>query len=232
MRRSFSLVDHKVAEAAFFLGKIPDCGNDVFGVRCYVSAFVSSTRSITFALQTVLNGLDGFKDWYQIRRRELGADPLARFFHEFRRVNQHIGDNLVNGGTSGPGMPTLYWFTPTDDIPNVPNDDVETACRKYMVTITSLVYDCYLDFGPHIDGYQRYTEDFFRSIGKTIADAEEEIGLPPGWTDVGDSDAEAYRWQAIRDSVLGCEINDIFYEYLGKTTPIPERLPPYVPKGT
>lgn len=232
MRRSFSLVDHKVAEAAFFLGKIPDCGYDFFGVQCYVSAFASSTRSITFALQSVLSGLDVFAEWYEMRRQELRGDPLARFFHEFRRVNQHIGENLVNNISGGPGEPTRYWFTPTDDVPHVPNDDVHTSCKKYMVTITSLVYDCYIEFGPHIDGHQRYTEDYFWSIGKTITDAEEEIGFPRGWTDIGDSHAEAYRWQAIRDNVIGCEINHIFDEYLGKTTPIPERLPPYAPDGT
>ncbi|MCH7989334.1 MAG: hypothetical protein IID46_09335, partial [Planctomycetes bacterium] len=206
MRRSFSLVDHKVAEAAFFLEKIPGCGYDFFGVRCYVSAFVSSTRSITFALQSVLNGLDGFAKWYESRRKELRNDPLARFFHEFRRVNQHIGENLVGGGSGGPDEPTLYWFTPTTDVPDVPSDDVYTACQNYMVTITSLVYDCYIEFGPHIDAHQRYTEYYFHSIGKTITDAEEEIGFPHGWTDTGDSDSEPYRWQLIRDNVAGCEI--------------------------
>lgn len=228
MERSFSLVDHKIAEADFFLNKIPECGLDFFGVRCYVSAFASSARSVTFALQSVLSDVDGFKAWYEERQTQLRKDPVARFFHEFRRVNQHIGNNLVDGGSFGLNSPILYWFTSTPEIPNVPQDDAETACSKYMRTVVSLVYDCYIDFGSHIDAHQRYTEEYFRSIGKTIEDAEEELGFPCGWTNIGDPEALPYRWQMLRESVTGCEINHIFEKYLGKVTPMPELLPPYV----
>lgn len=225
--RSFSLVDHKVEEANFFLSKIPECRYDFFGVRCYVGAFIASSRSVTFALQSVLRHLEGFEAWYRKWQQQLKNDPLARFFHEFRRVNQHIGDNLVSGGSGGPNTPTLYLFCPTEDIPGVPEDDVETSCRKYMVTILSMVYDCYIEFGPYIDAHHRYTAEFFERMGKTIEDAEEELGFPRGWTDIGDPEALPYRWQLLRDNTCGCEINHLFERYLGKITPVPDRLPEY-----
>lgn len=225
--RSFSLVDYKVEEADFFLSKIPECGYDFFGVRCYVAAFAASSRSVTFAIQSVLRHIEGFDVWYPRWQQQLKNNPVAYFFHEFRRVNQHIGDNLVKGSSGARNTPTLYWFHPTEDILEVPEDDVETACRKYMVTIVSMVYDCYIEFGPYIDAHQRYTAEFFERIGKTIEDAEEEFGFPRGWTDIGDPDALPYRWQLLRDNTCGCEINHIFEKYLGKATPVTERLPEY-----
>ncbi len=227
MGRSFGLVDHKLAEADFFLSKISECGSNFFGVRCYVSAFVASARSVTFALQSVLGGQPGFKTWYAEHQKKLKNDPLARFFHEFRTVNQHIGDNLVGGGSRGTNGSILYWFMPTHDLSKVPEEDVEAACRTYMGMVTSLVYECYVDFGPHIDAHQRYTPEYFRSLGKTIEDAEEELGFPRGWTDTGDAEALPYRWQLLRDSVTGCEVNHIFDKYLGKTAPCPEKPPEY-----
>lgn len=223
--RTFGLVDHKIAEADFFLEKISECGYDFFAVRCYVSAFVASARSVTFSIQSVLRELDGFDSWYKKYQQQLQEDPLARFFHEFRRVNQHIGENLVNGGSGGPNSPVKYWFSGTCDVTEIPDYDVETSCRKYMISIVSLVYDCYIEFGPYIDAHQRYTAEYFESIGKTIEDAEEEIGFSRGWTDIGDPESLPYRWQSLRDSVAGCEINHIFYKYLKKITPHSERLP-------
>ncbi len=225
--RSFSLVDHKVAEAEFFLGKIRDSGRNFFALRCFVSAFVASTRSITFSLQSVLTGSEGFAEWYSEHQERLRADPTARFFHEFRTVNQHIGDNLVGAGTSGPGQAVTYWFCASPDVAAVPDEDVVTACDRYFGTLLRIVFDCYLKFGVLIDAHQRYTAEYYASIGKTVEDAEEEFGMPRGWTDIGDPASIPYRWQLLRDQAAGCEINDLFETYLGKRVPSPERLKPY-----
>ena len=117
-------------------------------------------------------------------------------------------------------------------IPEVPEEDVLSACNEYFTKVLTLVYDCYLEFGPKIDQKQRFTSTYFSSLGKTIEDAEEELGYPRGWTDIGDPDALEYRWQLIRDQSVGCEINDVFTKYLGKTTPLCERLDRYERPGT
>lgn len=230
MARSFSLVDSKLTEADFFLEKIAECGFEWFSLRCYVSAFIASARSVTFALQAVLNDQEGFKDWYTRRQELLKKDATARFFHEFRTINQHVGDNLVSAGSGGPDSPMLYWFMPTPDVATVPDEDVLSACRKYMLTITSLIFDCYIAFGPHIDAHQYYTAEHFDRIGKTVEDAEEEIGFPRGWTDIGDPDSLPHRWSLLRRQVAGCEVNHIFEKYLGRVTPQPAEPPPYYPK--
>lgn len=224
--RSFGLVDHKMAEAEFFLIKIPACGFNFFDVRCYVSAFISSMRSVTFSIQASLRGIEGFDDWYKQSQARLRKDSLARFFNEFRRVNQHIGDNLIKRGETNQGN-MLCFFVPTSDIRQVPQEDVATACKNYFVTILSIVYECYIQFGPNIDAQQRYTADYFEKIGKTVEDAEEEVGLQRGWTDIGDPTTTPYRWQSLRDRVGGCEINPLFRKYLNRSTPSPERLPDF-----
>jgi len=225
MPRTFSHVDHKLAEAEFFLTRIADCGHDFFAIRCMVSAFSSSARSVTFALQSCLTGVEGFDTWYPVRQKQLRDDRLSRFFHEFRRINEHVGANLVGGGSGGPGLKPMHWFLPSPDVPWVPVEDVETACRIYFVKILSLVYDCYIDFGPEIDWQQRCTAEYFEKVGRTIEDAEEELGLPRGWTDIGRPDLEPHRWRLLRRQAKGCEINDLFEQYLGKTTPHPEERP-------
>jgi len=227
VHRSFSLVDHKVAEAEFFLRKIRDSALDFFALRCFVSAFVASARSITFSLQSVLSGADGFMEWYSGHQEKLRADPTARFFHEFRTASQHVGDNLVGGGAGGPCRVVTYWFCVSGDVASVPDEDVVTACDQYFRTLLEIVFDCYLKFGVRIDAHQRYTAEYYASIGKTVEDAEEEFGMPRGWTEIGDPASIPYRWQVLRDQSTGCEISHLFETYLGKRVPYPERLPPY-----
>lgn len=96
--RSFDLVDEKVGEADFFLDRLLTAGWDMFPVRCYFSAFVASARSITFALQAALKGLEGFDSWYEQRQQALQDNKTARFFNAVRRASQHIGINPVTQG--------------------------------------------------------------------------------------------------------------------------------------
>ena len=232
MSRSFSLVDSKVAETEFFLKKIDESERRMFDFKCYLSAFVSSSRSITFSLQSVLKNTEGFEVWYTKHQTKMKNDPLARFFNEFRRINQHIGENVANRGTFGVNGPYLYWFVPSQEIKAVPELDVSSACKEYFISVLELVYDCYRIFGTTIDAHQRYTSSYFLTIGKTIEDAEVEAGFIAGWTDIGKPEFEEYRWQMVRDQMPGCEINEIFYQYLNKITHAPERLPPFELKPT
>lgn len=224
MARSFSIVDHKIAEAEFFLKRISECGFDFFGVQCYVGAFTSSTRTITYAMQAALNGIDGFEEWYGDWRSELQNDRLARFFHKFRRINHHVGSTVVCGGSGGPNEPVRYWFQPIHDIPHVPGEDVETACKRYFISLLKRAYQCYIEFGSYIDAHQYCTAENFKRLGRTIDDAEEEILGTRGHTKLTGL-PEEYAWQALRDAVTGCEIDDIFFQYLGMAVPKPARLP-------
>src|SRR5437016_9435765 len=99
MPRSFGLVDTKVQEAEYFLDRILTEDLDFFAVRCDTVAFAAAARSITFVLQASLTGVARFDEWYSARQAELRNNPLAKFFHDFRRVSQHIGDNAIVGGS-------------------------------------------------------------------------------------------------------------------------------------
>lgn len=218
--RSFGLVDDKVKEAEFFLDRLCRC-KDFFAARCYSVAFASATRSITFALQASLNDLDGFDKWYAKKQIFLKKNRLARFFHEFRRVSQHLGANLVGGGSSKKGKP-VFLFVPHPELADVPDTDVVTASRRYYIMLLKIVFECYIVFGPHIDAHQHYTEEHYASLGKTIEDAEERLGYPRGWTDSGNDTDLAWRWEALRNSVSGCGLQESFYKYLRKRVPVPK----------
>jgi len=219
--RSFGLVDFKVAEADFFLEKLSQSGQNIFEVKCYLSAFAASSRSVTFSLQAVLSDLEGFNEWYSVHQIRLQKDPLSKFFNDFRKITQHVGNNY---GLTGTFPDSRIWIIPTQDIPSVPEDDIETAGRKNLTEIVKIVFDCYKKFGPYIDSQQRYTQEFFTSIGKTIEDTEEECGFPRGWTDNGHDKYSLHRWQALRNTQPGCEINHLFKKYLKKTIPTPKRV--------
>lgn len=231
MARSFELVDYKVREAEYFLDALV-AGSDAAhfgGVQFCASAFASAARSITFAMQSSMHGIDGFESWYTDRRAELKDDQLARFFQEFRRVTQHIGDWVVGGASIVDGR-TLYYFIPSRDLPTVPELDVVAACTAYFCTLLSLVHRCYVDFGTIIDAKLYFTESNFEEMGLSVEDAEEQLGLPRGFTDIGDPMAEPYRWEALRAQVDGCSLQSEFDRWLGKTLTWPEKLPPYQPR--
>lgn len=228
MSRSFGLVDYKVQEAEFFLLEMKRLGRRInfTAIQFCASAFVSAARSITFAMQASLKDHHRFEPWYAKRQEALRNDPLAKFFHDFRTVTQHIGANVVGGGAHGKGG-TFYYFVPCPDLPTVPDQDVLSACESYFVSILQLVYDCYVELGDVVDGQQYFTKENFSALDKTIEDAEEELGFPRGWTDLGNPEIEPYRWEALRKQADGCLIEEQFKLWLNKYLPRPQPLPPF-----
>ena len=231
MTRSFGLVDYKVQEAEYFLLELRHRGKEInfAAVQFCASAFVSAARSITYAMQASLKSHPKFEPWYAKRQELLRSDPLARFFHDFRTVTQHIGTNVVAGGSRGDDGTFYYYFAPCPDLPTVPEQDVLSACESYFVMILRLVYDCYVELGPIIDGQQYFTQANFEAMGKTIEDAEQELGFPRGWTDIDRPGIEPYRWQALRKQADGCLIEDQFEHWLKKYLPRSNSLPPFKP---
>lgn len=228
MGRYFGVVDYKVLEAEYFLNLMKQVGRrlEVHNVQFCASAFVSSARSVTFAMQASIKEIDGFDTWYKEQQARLRSNPLAKFFHDFRTLTQHIGDTVIRGGRSSKEG-VIYYFGPCADLKSVPELDVITACKEYFILILRLVYDCYIYFGPIIDGQQRYTESYFNSLGKTIEDAEEELGFRRGWTDIGDPSALPWRWEALRREADGCQIEEQFDMWLNLELPREPRISSY-----
>lgn len=220
MSRSFGLVDSKTQEAEYFLSRILESNNSFFGVQCDAVAFTASARSVTFAMQSSLKGIEQFDEWYEEKQEQMRADPLSKFFNNFRRISQHIGDNAVVGGSMRNGD-FIYHFGALPELKNVPEGDVATACKAYFISVLELVYECYITFPALINGQWRFTREYFESQGLTIEDAEEEIGLPRGWSGVSGLDEEI-RWKYLRKEVDGCNLQHVFEEWLEKRVPHPD----------
>jgi len=222
MSRSFGIVDAKVAKANFFLGCLAEAGTNFFEARCYFSAFVSSARSITYAIQAAIGDLPEFNDWYAQEQAALRSDDIARFFNEARVLDHHVGINLVGGGSmmqqaDGTLRITQHFASESTKTP-APQMDVVQACRRYLTVLVALVFACYCRFGELIDPHQYYTAEAFGDRGLSIEDAEEEVFGWRGWTEAPGVPVSE-RWRMIRESVVPCNINHLFHEYLGKVLP-------------
>jgi len=227
MARSFGLVEYKIQEAEYFLLQLREnSGTFNFGaIQFTTSAFVSAARSVTFAMQGSLKGDPKFELWYTQKQEELRKDTLAKFFHDFRTVTQHLGVNVVKAGAGTRGV-HLFFFMPCEDLPKVPDQDVLSACESYFRSVLALVYECYEVMGPTVHGQWYFTAEHFASRMLSVEDAEEELGFPRGYTDIGKPDLIAYRWELLRRQADGCLIEGEFVRWLGKELPRPPKLPP------
>ena len=183
MARSFGLVDNKLAEAEFFLSRFNECGRKLFEANCYFNAFVSSTRSVTFALQASMKGIDGYDAWYAEWQQKLRKSRIARFFHNCRTDIQHVGTNFVNGHWTGPHGPIL--FLTEGGFQNrgrIPEPNAFLATQRYFEIVCSIVRDAYNVFGHAIDPDIFYSLAGMQKNDMSFEDVEEALGLPRGWT--------------------------------------------------
>lgn len=219
---TFDVVDHKVAEAEFFLRKLfeSSCG---FDFNCFLSAYLGAARTITLALQR-FGHIPGFDDWYRPHRAKLKSDPVSRMFLDLRNDHVHGGMYPVSGSSRKAGRATFFLRAKDG---NSEIGDLAIAAREHFLGLLAVIYDCYVQLGPFIDPQQHYTAENFARSGRGIDDAEVEIW---GWVctsaiEEGWSDDE--RWHELRGHVDECHINHLFYSYLGKPTPQPA-IPDYL----
>jgi hypothetical protein len=221
MAQSISIIEYKALQALFFLEQIAKSGSNFFAVQCFTDSFASACRSITFSMQSVMGNIDNFKEWYATKQDILKNDKLAQFFNAYRVASIHIGDTVVRAGsiaTDNDGKRIMqYYFIPIPDVQNVPDEDVLSICRTYFTTLLGLVYNAFENFRYQLDDRWYYTEDNFHRIGKSIEDAEEDLGFPRGWTAVDSGFSESERWRVLRQTqTMGYHLNPVFQSYLGK----------------
>ena len=221
MPRSISIVEYKVQQTAFFLRHIEAAGFDMFAVQCNTDAFAASARSITLALQAVAGKVNGFEAWYAPKQEMLRRDRLAHFFLKYRNVSSKIGDTVVRGGEMRRGsdgnMTALHYFGPIPDLPNVPSDDIVTVCRQYFTTLLELIFDAMTAFKYALDDRWYFTDENFRRMGKSFSDAVMECGFPEQWANISGGLDQRSQWQVLRKTqTVGCQINALFVEYLGR----------------
>lgn len=220
MDKTFDTVDLKIAEAEFFLRKMAECKFDFAEFGFYFSAFLSASRTVTFALQQ-FNHLEGFEKWYIPHREALKADSTAKFFLNTRNSHLHGGGYPVRGGAISNGVHTFHFLDYKHNEFNISDDDVLSISRHFFLMLLEIVYDCYVHLGTQIDPQQYFTKEHFSSIGRTIDEAEVEVF---GWVmeslkNEGFTDDD--RWHEVRAKVECCNINHLFHAYLDKVTPQP-----------
>jgi hypothetical protein len=233
MASSFGVVEDKLREAEFFLSKLRDASHMSFEANCYFSAFVSSARSVTFAMQASLKGVPGFEDWYDGAQKRLKTDPLAPFFVEIRNEVVHTGANPLNRVSLDHlhedlarqlrGDRRHVIVLPNAQLRNSTNlvDAVE-ACERYFTSLVSVVYECYLAFKSIVDARWHFTEANFRSLTKSFEDALVELGFPPTWAEGIPIGPDA--WRALRSQQPPCLVNDLFDRFPWQDNPRSRRV--------
>lgn len=231
MSESFGLVEDKVQEAEFFLENIRSAGYSSFESSYFFSAFVSASRSVTFALQSCMSGVDDFDEWYENARKTLKVDPLAPYFIEIRNDVVHKGKNPYNRVTLDHLRETLFHQFDSDSrahwlvLPVINNRtrsvlvDAVVASEAYFTSLLSIIYDCYSKFRMVVDPQWYFTEEHFCKMGKTLEDGLDELGFPPAWLS-GIPESEA--WKVLRRQQPLCPLNLIFEKYLGRVITAPD----------
>jgi hypothetical protein len=222
---TFDTVDHKIAEAEFFLQRMSESGLDGFKFNCYLSAYLSASRTTTLALQRFRH-IPGFAAWYAPHRDRLKADRLAKLFLDLRNDHVHGGQYPVSGSSHHLGKST-YFLKNSVSGEQQGLEDAVAAALDHFIVLLSVVHDCYVTLGVHIDPQQHYTREHFDTLGRGIDHAECEVW---GWVCthlIEEGLSEEDRWHELRGHVDECHINHLFYSYLGMATPQPV-LPDYL----
>ena len=233
MACSFGVVEDKLLEAEFFLKQFGATGVLDREARYYFSAFVSACRSVTLALQKSLSRVEGFDSWYESVREQLKADSLAPYFLEIRNQIVHTGINPLNR-LEGRHLREHVSRQLRGDwshvlaVANHPGDssseltDAILASTDYFKSLVGVVFECYMRFLTTVDARWYFTEEHFRTMGKTLGDALAEVGFPAGWLKAFRGNSETDAWRLLRSQQAACQINGLFERYVGKSIPDPD----------
>ena len=225
MSRSFDIVDNKLREADFFLEELRTRGS--FSTRdYYFSAFLSASRSVTFALQATLSSLPGFAEWYADQRAMLATDPNARWLVDARNQSEKQGATFLGFGLAdGKGGYAHFPLVHLNDDPRQTAREIvdQIVGRKTedalgnrgaacMRVLAGIVLRCYQHFGTTIDPERHYSVGNLARVGKSVEDVEQELGFPRGWTAGGTAEE---RINALKRSIPMPHIDDLLLKYVG-----------------
>ncbi|MEP7265342.1 MAG: hypothetical protein ABI772_12625, partial [Bacteroidota bacterium] len=137
MARSFQIVEHKIAESDFFLDQLEKTTYDyyqLFQARCFISAFLSASRSITFCLQAAMNDIEGFKEWYVKQQENLKGNTLAKYFVNARNHSQKTGYypvvySQIDDDDNNKKIRWIFWDLEHPDVEYTPDGDIVEACK-------------------------------------------------------------------------------------------------------
>lgn len=232
MSSSFGVVEDKLREASFFLEKLSEASNLSFKAGCYFSAFLSASRSVTFAMQSSMNGVEGFSVWYERMREKLKTDSVAPLFVEIRNDVVHKGLAPLNitpiehiresVARQMRGEMYSHFLCLPRQIRGESSSivDAHKLCTEYFRSLIELVFDCYQTFKFVVSPRWYFTEENFLKREKGMADALAEQGLPMDWAKHFPPGGDP--WSLMRRHEPYCPVNDLFHQYLGKIVEEPD----------
>jgi len=168
------LARHKHDEADFFLKKMRDAEGNEF--EYYLSAFLTSARTTTLALQSEYKGNYGFEDWYSKKQKEMKEDPLFDFMKNLRNRVAHP-DNTYPKPREWPGVKT--WPVALEE----PPEDYETEDRIKSVSTTGYEFIRYRfpeESHEIFEEYQSYTvcsmsQDYLQKLEMILEEWEQKM---------------------------------------------------------
>jgi hypothetical protein len=80
---------HKLEESKYFLDRTRENINSRKYFSFNLSAFLSSTRSVTWVMQKEFRHCNGFDKWYEDERTQMKKDPQCKFIVDKRDVTVH-----------------------------------------------------------------------------------------------------------------------------------------------
>ncbi|QIK68013.1 hypothetical protein G7072_18170 [Nocardioides sp. HDW12B] len=177
--RSVDLVENKLREADYFLGRMGEAGFNVWAFQCDFTAFLASARSVTFTMQAVMSGHGEWDDWYEERRNRLLAGPRGRFMVNMRNITQKVGDVGLNSGVGGPGQRAQQFFPKslTAKLSSREQDlDAFALSERHMGVLVRLVQEWLYDFRA------MWGVEVPVVWSGSIDELEAGLGFPAGWT--------------------------------------------------
>lgn len=181
MSKYFNAVEEKILESDFFIEKMKNCRpfSSQDDVKYYFSAFLSSTRNITFTMQYSMSKIPKFSEWYEKIQEQMRNNELAVFFKEARNDNIKQGFNHINITMHQKNEPLKIFFTNNGKYKYAPEDDLITACEQYFKVILLIITECIEVFGEYIDVEKYFSEDAVKRRGQTTWEEIFEIwGYP------------------------------------------------------
>ena len=188
MPHNFTTLRHpveKLLEGEHFLARLI-CSNGL-EFQFELNAFLSASRSVTFVLQKVMSDVPGFAAWYEQQQARMKADAAMRFFLDLRNISQKQGPVSFVGGSLPDGGWTYRFVGRPHAVPgDLAGRDVGACCAAHLAKLANLLLDCVRAFPFYSCPGRAFTEEGMAALGYSWRDVEAAIGLPPGYTDVGD----------------------------------------------
>lgn len=189
MPKYFKVVSEKVSESVFFFELMEKTNNPlmVFKMRNYLSAFLSSSRSITFSLQYYISGNKNMELAYEEVQNSLKNDNVAKYFLTARNSSQKTGyypitsAGIISSASDGTAnfyheFDKSFWKS---DVP-IPEGDVIEICRSYLKSLLLHVSKFYINFGEEIDYYYSLSSKHLLNSDLDLAAIETDYNFEKG----------------------------------------------------